>query len=207
MPLSSLDRRGWHKYAMRKWINLLTESFGTVLNFDPMIDDSLFNLDRKAAMGTIHPSELKAFAKMLRSHKMDYIRMYHATSHQHDVMGKGLLPTSASRAKSIQSTHGFVYLSYDPNRAINFARMAYAGNSNTKIVVYAVDLLVKRLLPDHDQLYNKRMWGGNADIGSTIADSMIYGGGARVRGKIDPTQIHIWGTFDRNGDRIEEDDA
>jgi len=187
---------------MRKWINIVSESFGTVINFDPQVNTMLFDLDVKAHSGTITPQEIKAFASFLNSHKMDFIRMYHGTSSAHDIMGKGLLPTSASRAKSIQSTAGYVYLAYDPNSALTFAQMAYAGQYNSTRIVYAVDVLVKRLLPDHDQLYNKRMYGGNADIGNTLAHSLIYGRGARVRGKIDPMQVHVWGEFDRNGDPV-----
>lgn len=192
---------------MRNWINLvnLTESFGTVIDFNPNGgDETLFRLDVKAHSGTITDKEVKEFGRFLNSHKMDFIRMYHGTSSRHAVMDKGLLATSSGRARSPQSAAGFVYLAYDPESALNFARMGYAGDYTADLVVYAVDVTVQRLLPDHDQLRNKRMWGGDDTIGSTLAHSLIYGRGARVRGRIEANQIHEWGRFDRNGDRIED---
>jgi hypothetical protein len=180
---------------MRNWINLvtLTESFGNVIDFNPNGgDETLFRLDLAASNGTITDKEVKQFGRFLNDHKMDFIRMYHGTSARHEVMDKGLLATSATRARSLQSAAGFVYLAYDPQSALSFARMGYAGDYTSHLVVYAVDVTVGRLLPDHDQLRNKRQYGGHVDLGATLAHSMIYGRGARVRGRIEANQIHVW---------------
>jgi len=179
------------------------ESFGKVYNFDPRVDSTLFDIASRVYNGTITDKEVREFGSFLNSHKSDFIRVYHATSVRNDIMGKGLLPTVKSRAKSLQVEYGFVYVSYDPMYALRFAEMAYAGTPGNN-VVYALDVCIRRLLPDHDQLFNKRMWANVGDVGTTLAHSLIYGGGARIRGKVDPLQIHIYGVFDKHGNKINE---
>lgn len=180
----------------------ITESFGNVIDFNPNGgDETLFRLDMKAHNGTITDAEIKQFASFLNAHKMDFIRMYHGTSAKHDVFGKGLLATSAGRSRSLQSGTGYVYLAYDPQSALSFARMAYAGDYTADLVVYAVDVMVRRLLPDHDQLRNKRQFA-DMDVGSTLAHSLIYGRGARVKGRIESNQLHVFGRFNRQGEPI-----
>lgn len=183
----------------------LIEMFGNTIDWNPVAanpDLTLFNLDRAANSGTINPKDKAAFSSFLNSHRSDFVRLYHGTSKKHEVLGSGLLPTSSKRRNSLQSQSGYVYLTYDPQTALSFARMGYAGQYKYDLVVYAVEVTIGRLLPDHDQLFNKRMYT-DLEIGKSLADSLIYGRGARVKGKIEPHQVTIYGTYDRNGNPIE----
>ena len=55
--------------------------------------------------------------------------------------------------------------------------------------VYAVIVKVQDLRPDKDQLFNKRRWDDSKKIGDTLADSLVYGRGARVKRNIYPYEI------------------
>lgn len=180
-------------------LELFESSFWSPLDFNPAVTRQLFDLDVAAGNGSLDPKKHQEFRRFLHQHRNDYLRLYHGTASKHDVPGRGLLPTSATRRLSLQSGSGYVYLSYDPQRALSFARMGYP--SEQTFVVYAVTVPIRRLKPDADQLRNKRMWGEQPDIGSSLADSLIYGGGARVKGRIDPQLINVYGTFDRNGNK------
>ena len=138
--------------------------------------------------GKATPERVKELGQFLRSDPNRFFRLYHGTDASHPIMEKGLLPTCARRAKSLQSAAGFVYLSVYPGMAEDFGRMAYPGK---RIQVYAVETTARRLLADLDQLNNKRAWGGEAfrEVGSSLAESLVIGHGARVRGKVDPWQI------------------
>ena len=61
------------------------------------------------------------------------------------------------------------------------------------VVVYAVDVKIKELRPDTDQLYNKRMYmtGDNGEIGNSLADSLIFGHGARIKRALKPWEIKM----------------
>lgn len=181
-----------------EFANEIIESFGKEYNFDPKVDSTIHDLSVAANSGELTSSKIKDFTNLLNKDKNAFIRMYHGTSASHPVMQTGLLPTSQTRARSLQSASGYVYLTYDPRTALNFAQHAYPKEN---VIVYAVDVTIRRLLPDHDQLRNKRHFG-EMDIGSSLVDSLIYGNGARVKGKIEPYQIHIHGSYDRNGNEI-----
>lgn len=75
-----------------------------------------------------------------------FVRLYHGTGKDVPVLGKGLLPTSATRRRSYQSTIGYVYLAVTPERAKTFGDM---GNQSRSIV-YEVEVPIYRLLPDID---------------------------------------------------------
>jgi hypothetical protein len=179
----------------------LVDIFESVIDFNPEVTRELFDLDLAASRDALDPKAHKKFRQFLFQHKNDNIRLYHGTSDQHDVMNQGLLPTSAKRRLSLQSGSGYVYLSYDPRRALSFATYGYPGQQ--RYVVYAVTVPIRKLKPDPDQLRNKRMWGERPDIGSSLADSLIYGSGARVQGRIEPWQISVYGYFDRDGHPLE----
>ena len=120
----------------------------------------------------------------LKDNSSTTVRMYHGTNATFPVEVEGLKPTRMKTAKSLQSRHGVVSLSIYPGQAHDFGKMAYPGKD---VQVYAVDVPVNRLIPDADQLKNKRYWGENKDIGSTLADSIAWGHGAQVKGAI-PTE-------------------
>lgn len=183
-----------------RFYEIITE--WVVHDFNPAVSTKLFDLDVAAHNGTLDPDDKKAFASFLRDHPNDFIRLYHGTAAKHEVMAKGLLPTSTNRRLSLQSGSGYVYLAYDPRTALDFARMGYSGQY-TPLVVYAVDVTIRRLLPDRDQLADKRHYAG-IDVGDTLADSLIYGRTARVKGKIEPYQIHVYGRYDHHGNPLKD---
>ena len=131
-------------------------------------------------------------SKWLRSHKNDFVVLYHGTSARHDVWEEGLLPTSGSRAKSYQSSPGYVYLSVYPGSAETFGSLAYPMHD---IIVYSVWVTVRRLKPDIDQLNNHRYEG--MDVGNSLVESLVFGHGARIKGKIDPFQLGIHHMMER----------
>ena len=124
----------------------------------------------------------KAMAAWLKanSDKYDnrYTVLYHGTGPTVPVEKEGLKPTSAARRRSYQSTSGYVYLANTPERAAAFGSIGNGG----KCRVYAVRVPVRYLKADLDQLYNQRSVG--ADVQDTLADSIVYGGGARFKGAI-----------------------
>ena len=132
------------------------------------------------------------FNKWLKTHKEDYVRLYHGTGARHDILGKGILKTTMRRRNSIQSESGYVYLTVYPDTARTFGEL---GNPYDKVKVYSVVVKIKELKPDTDQLKNKRLWNADmSELGDTLADSLIYGSGARVKRNIMPYEITPWKT-------------
>ena len=119
-----------------------------------------------------------------------YTAMYHATGENIPVMEKGLLPTSSTRRRSYQSESGYVYLAATPERAKTFGDL---GNSS-KSIVYEVIVPVYKLMPDTDQLFNLRNAG--TSVGTSIEESIVYAGGARIKGAIEQWQVR---PFDYDG--------
>lgn len=121
-----------------------------------------------------------------------YIKLYHGTHPQHPIESEGLKPTSANRRKSLQSSSGYVYLATTPEKAKMFGDL---GNGINNSKVYEVIVPTHHILPDHDQLNNKRAaeteYGGDTkqEIGKSIGDSIVHGGTVRVKGAIPPWQI------------------
>lgn len=64
--------------------------------------------------------------------------------------------------------------------AKTFAKLAYP---NEDIIVYEAHIQIISLLPDTDQLKNKRI-NSDYNIGFSLADSIIYGNGVRVKGDV-----------------------
>lgn len=116
-------------------------------------------------------------------YKNEYVTLYHGTGISVPVLKEGLKPTSATRRRSYQATSGYVYLAPTYERAKTFGDLANMGKSK----VYAVQVPVNKLLADRDQLNNQRAVG--VEVGNTVAESLVYGGSARVKGKIDLWQI------------------
>jgi len=112
-----------------------------------------------------------------------YVIMYHGTGKGIPVEKEGLKPTSKNRRKSYQSASGYVYLANTPKRAESFGDMGNQSRSS----VYAVRVPIKDLKADIDQLNNLRSVG--EDLGNSVAESIVYGGGARIKGKINPYDI------------------
>jgi hypothetical protein len=113
-----------------------------------------------------------------------YVNFYHATHPDLPIEEEGLLPTSNGRKRSYQSQIGYVYLANTPERAKTFGDLAYGINNS---VIYEVAVRVQDLKADLDQIRNQRITG--VDIGNSVAESIVYGGGVRVKKKIEPWQI------------------
>lgn len=123
---------------------------------------------------------VKMLNKILKERSMGMGIFYHGTNPEFDIMGTGLLKTSSKSKRSMQSATGYTYLTIYPAMAKTFGDMAY-GISDA--AVYQVIVPIMHLKPDLDQLKNRRMFA-NDDCGNTLADSLIYGKGARVQGNI-----------------------
>lgn len=122
-------------------------------------------------------------------YEMKNVILYHGTSESHNIENEGIKRTTKKMKKSAQSATGFVYLSLYPDSAKTFGELAYP---NEKIKIYAVNMYVKDILPDHDQLKNKRLWGSKEcekNIGKTIGDSLVYGNGCRVKRDVHNYQV------------------
>ncbi len=131
----------------------------------------------------ITQKDVDDFNRWLQQHKNEYVRLYHGTSERNNISDEGIKKTSSKNRKSYQSQSGYVYLSRYPNMARSFGEI----NNMSDTQVYAVDIKIKDLLPDLDQLNNQRAAG--KEIGNTLAESLIYGGGARIKRDIMPYEI------------------
>jgi ParB-like chromosome segregation protein Spo0J/GNAT superfamily N-acetyltransferase len=169
---------------------LLTRQANGVLDFSQAAEwHDLF-------YGSPDPKRLKELNQFLKRNPEQIIRLYHGTDASLPIMTEGLLPTSTKRRRSLQSGSGHVYLSVYEGMAETFGTM---GNPGKKIEVYAVQLPARMLSPDPDQLRNKRYWGEDKEIGSTLADSLVIGKGARVKGTVMSWAIRpLRGAWDPN---------
>jgi N12 class adenine-specific DNA methylase/GNAT superfamily N-acetyltransferase len=127
-----------------------------------------------------------------------YTVMYHATGIHVPVLEQGLLPTGTTRRRFYQSESGYVYLANTPERAKSFGDL---GN-NSNCIVYEIVIPINKLAADTDQLNNLRSTG--VEVGGSLAESIVYGGGARIKGKIEQWQIK---PFDYEGYRKFKDTA
>jgi hypothetical protein len=166
---------------MKFTARFLQTAYGGTINFatDPQWHDVFY--------GRPTPERIKELGRFLRTDPNRFVRLYHGTDASLPVLEKGLLPTSTTRRRSLQSGNGYVYLSVFPGSAEDFGRM---GNPGKKIRVYGVEVTIRRLCADTDQLNNRR--GVGDDVGNSLAESLVFGHGARVKGKIDPMQVYIF---------------
>lgn len=138
----------------------------------------------------LHPNGkgLKALKKLLAAHSNGMAEFFHGTHPSFDILGQGLLKTTARSKKSMQSTPGFVYLATNPSAARTFGNLA---NGINDAAVYRIVVPLAHVKADLDQLSNKRHYGNfyDAPIGNSLADSLVFGGGGRVKGNIPPYMI------------------
>lgn len=130
------------------------------------------------------PKLFKEFNIWLKQNPNKVIRLYHGADKNSPIVDQGLLKASPNRRKSLASSHGFVYLSPFKETAEIFGKI---GNPYG-YTVYTVDLPIRLLKPDKDQLANKKI--GNSNIGNTLADSIIYGRSVSVKDNIPPYMIN-----------------
>lgn len=131
--------------------------------------------------------DIKELSRLLKNNKDSYITLYHGTSVRHRIKEQGLLKTTARRRNSYQSESGYVYLSLFHSSARLFGELAYPYD---KVCVYAIKIRIKELKADKDQLRNNRLFA-NEDVGNTLADSFVFGHGARVKRNIFPYELQL----------------
>ena len=140
---------------------------------------------------TATAEQAKDFARWLAHNKNAFVKLYHGTWAGHDVMSQGLKPTTTARRNSYQSSNGYVCLSAYPGLARAFGNHAAmnrgATSDGARVAVYPVVLNLRSLLADKDQLNNQRYAGNH--VANSLAHSLLYGHGVRVRGIISPDCI------------------
>jgi len=121
-------------------------------------------------------------------------------------MTDGLLPTTQNRRNSLQSRSGFVSASVYEGHARRFGEMAYPGH---EIEVYAVTVCVRSLVSDADQLGNIRQHNSElSDLKNTLANSLVFGHGAQIKGKVESWYLQPVSLMTPNPDKsISEDDS
>ena len=134
----------------------------------------------EVATGEASPEAVLRLARWLRANPDGWVRLYHGTAAHVPVANQGLLPTSTRRRNSLQSRSGYVSFSIFPGHAEMFALLAFPRRS---VTVYGVDLRVRELRPDLDQLRNQRAWAERC-VKPTLAHSLAYGHGAQVKGAL-----------------------
>lgn len=133
----------------------------------------------------IPKEDLDKLNKFFRDNKYKAIKLYHGTSSEYNIENEGLLKTKLSTKKSLQSEPGYVYLSLYKDMAKTFAQIAYP---NKDVTVYEVHIQIASLLADKDQIRNKRLYG-KMDLKDSLAESVLYGSGFRVKSDIPPYMI------------------
>ena len=153
------------------------------------------NVSKFSSPYTDNRKYLKQVNKYIKENQNIYIPKYlvffHSTSNglKDKILQEGLLPTTNKRRRSYQSTNGYVYLASYREKAEMFGSM---GNSND-YCTFAVIVKTTDISIDMDQLRNKKamQWGYIEEIKETLADSIWYGGGVRVKGMIQPYQLAL----------------
>lgn len=147
-------------------------------------------LDLPFIEGIPTPQKATDLTKWVRQNSDRYlfkfVKLYHATDPSIPIEKEGLKPTSATRRRSFQSSSGYVYLANTPERAKAFGDRGNQGRS----VVYEVLVQIRYLLADKDQLNNQRSVGKL--LGNSVGESIVYGGGVRVKGAIEPWAVRLF---------------
>ncbi|MFS1428776.1 hypothetical protein LMH73_016935 [Vibrio splendidus] len=141
----------------------------------------------------INRDSIKAVNNWLSSHSCQYnqtkVIMYHGTLSSHDIEEQGIKRTTSKTKRSLQSEPGFVYLSLFASSAKTFAEMAYP---NQAVSVYAVEVPVRDMKADLDQLKNARIWKAlDFDVKSTVGDSLVIGSGIRLKRDVHNYELRL----------------
>lgn len=158
--------------------------------------DDPFEFDTDAAFhhlfyGRPTAREVMEFGRWLRERPDAFVRLYHGTSARHPVLDQGLLPASTSRRNSLQTTSGYVCASVYQGHARQFGVMSSLNSGpdaqGYRVVVYPVVTTIRRLCADLDQL--RKMRAAGVDCGNSLAESLVFGHGARMRGRLEPQAL------------------
>lgn len=139
----------------------------------------------EVAKGEASPEAVLRLARWLRANPDGWVRLYHGTDARLPIETEGLRPTSVRRRNSLQSRSGYVSFSIYPGHAEMFALIAFPQRA---VTVYGVDLRVRELVPDTDQLRYQRIWAERC-VQPTLAHSLAYGHGAQVRGAVSAARL------------------
>jgi hypothetical protein len=139
----------------------------------------------EVAKGEASPEAVLRLARWLRANPDGWVRLYHGTDARLPIETEGLRPTSVRRRNSLQSRSGYVSFSIYPGHSEMFALIAFPQRS---VTVYGVDLRVRELVPDTDQMRNQRIWAERC-VRPTLAHSLAYGHGAQVRGAVSAARL------------------
>lgn len=164
----------------------MQQQFQKLLSKNGVLSEDVLDLTEILDTSISDEEKVKAINQLLNNHKNiylpKYVILYHGTAKilEESISENGLLPTSATRRRSYQSTNGYVYLAHSYEKAKTFGDLGNSSNSD----VYAVLVKTTELKADLDQLRNKRAVETLYRIGNSIGDSLVYGGSVRVKGKI-----------------------
>jgi hypothetical protein len=139
----------------------------------------------EVATGEASPEAVLRLARWLRANPDGWVRLYHGTAAPVPGANQGLFPTSTRRRNSLQSRSGYVSFSIFPGHAKMFALLAFPRRS---VTVYGVDLRVRELVPDLDQLRNQRAWAERC-VKPTLAHGLAYGHGPQVKGAVSAARL------------------
>lgn len=157
-----------------------------LFDISPQSKSKISSMEIKADMWEITKKDIDWLNKWFKENKDNYIKLYHWTSPEWDILGEWLKATSKKTSRSLQSWQWYVYLSFDPARAKTFWEMAYAWKIPK---VYEVKVRIWDLLADTDQIWNKRYWWENQNIWNTLADSLLYWKWFKIKWNIEPYKI------------------
>ena len=129
---------------------------------------------------------VKIVSDWLKNYKQKYdiryVIMYHAARKDAPIEKEGILAGNIKRRNFYASERGYVYLATTPKMAEMFGSMAH----NDKFTVYEVIVQVDKLLSDKIRLQHTAFEGSK---GNKLAQSLVHGGSARVKGSIERWQI------------------
>lgn len=150
-----------------------------------LLETDIYKRIIKKGESNVTDEDIKELNKFLKDNKYKALKLYHGTSADIDIENEGLLKTKEGTKKSMQSETGYVYLSMFKDMAKTFGDIAYPRKN---IIVYEVHVQIISLMPDKDQLRNKRAFG-QTNTGDSLAESIIFGNGVRVKSDIPPYMI------------------
>lgn len=151
------------------------------LAFDKEFKDIIYTEPSKESI-----QFLNKFLK--KDSKNKFIKLYHGTHPDNNILEDGLLVTTAKRRKSYQSESGYTYFSIFPDMAKTFGNI---GNGISNAIVYEVTIPLFEIKPDKDQIVNV-IQNSNKDLKFDLGTSALYGHGFRVKGDIPPYMIRVY---------------
>jgi hypothetical protein len=196
---------GYTPYSGLATTRFMTATHGSLKSLQSaqtpgVIDFSVAPKFRHLFYGSPSTEQVNEFSCWLKENPTAFVRLYHGSAALNPILAEGIKKTTARRRNSPQSSSGYVYLSVYPGMSETFSEFASANRGKTEDghskAIYSVDLRVEELLHDSDQLRNQRLFA-ERNVGNTLAESLVYGHGARVKGDISVNRISGVAKFSR----------